>query len=67
MTYYSGLLIVSKKAVTVKADDKTKVYDGDPATDPELTATVTGAVEGYPVNYTLSREAGQDIGSYEIT
>ena len=67
ITYRKGTLVVIKKPVLVKADDKTKVYDNDPATDPELTATVTGEVKGYPVNYTLSREAGEAVGSYKIT
>ena len=58
---------ISKAAITVKADDQTKVYDNDPSTDPELTATVTGAVEGDTINYTLNREAGQNVGEYAIT
>ncbi len=67
ITYRKGTLVVVKKPVLVKADDKTKVYDNDPATDPELTATVTGEVKGCPVSYTLSREAGEAVGSYKIT
>ena len=67
ITYRKGTLVVVKKSVSVKADDKTKVYDNDPATDPELTATVTGEVKGCPVSYTLSREKGQAVGSYKIT
>lgn len=58
---------IAKAPVTVTADDKTKVYDNDASTDPELTATVTGAVEGETINYTLSRTAGQDAGDYAIS
>ena len=63
----NGTLTITPKAVTVKADDKTKVYDNDASTDPALTATVTGAVEGDTVNYSLSRAAGQNVGTYVIT
>jgi small-conductance mechanosensitive channel len=45
------------------AADKEKVYGTD---DPELTATVTGAVDGDTINYTLAREAGEDVGTYDI-
>ena len=63
----SGTLTITPKAITVKADDKTKVYDNDATTDPELTATVTGAVEGDTIKYSLSREEGQNVGEYAIT
>ncbi|MBO4451886.1 MAG: leucine-rich repeat protein [Bacteroidaceae bacterium] len=63
----SGNFLITQKSITIKADDQTKVYDNDESTDPELTATVTGAVEGDKINYTLSREAGQSIGDYAIT
>ena len=62
-----GVLEITPRPVTVKADDKTKVYDNDEATDPELTATVTGAVEGETINYTLGREEGENAGEYPIT
>ena len=35
--------------------------------EPELTATVTGAVEGDTINYTVSREEGNNAGTYTIT
>lgn len=57
---------IGKASVTITAQDKTKVYDNDPTTDPELTATVTGAVNGEKINYTLSRISGQDADSYLI-
>ena len=63
----TGTVSVAPKAVTVKADAKTKVY-GD--TDPTLTATVTGLVEGESedlIQYTLSRAEGVNVGEYTIT
>ena len=56
--------VIAQKPVTVTADDKSKAY-GD--ADPELTATVEGAVAGDTVNYTLSRAEGEDAGEYAIT
>ncbi|MCR5296474.1 MAG: hypothetical protein K6E17_03600, partial [Clostridiales bacterium] len=58
---------ITPLAITITADDKTKTYDNDETTDPELTATVTGAIEGDEVNYTLAREEGQNAGEYTIT
>ena len=63
-----GTLEITPAAITIKADDKTKVYDNDPATDPELTATVTGVpANGVAPVYSLSREPGQDVDDYTIT
>ena len=62
-----GKLTVTPKAITVKADNKTKVYDNDSSTDPTLSATVTGAVEGDTIHYSLNRVEGQTVGEYEIT
>ena len=60
----SYVLKVTAKAVTVTADGKGKQY-GD--AEPELTATVNGLVEGESIEYSVSREVGEDIGSYKIT
>ncbi|MDI5951098.1 MBG domain-containing protein [Flavobacterium yafengii] len=51
--------------VTVVADDQTKVYGG---LNPALTATVTGAVNGDVINYTLATTATQfsNVGQYPI-
>ena len=57
-------LKVTRKAVTVTANDKTKVFGEK---DPELTATVTGTIGKDTVEYTLSRKAGEDVGTYTIT
>ena len=63
----STSLVVTAKAITIAADNKTKVYDNDPETDPALTATVTDAIEGDTINYTLARAEGQDVDDYAIT
>ena len=59
---------IAPAPVTVKAEDKTKTY-GD--SDPTLTATVTGMVNGESstelISYTFSRADGQDVGNYIIT
>ena len=60
-------LKVTPKPITIKADDKTKVYDNYPGQDPDLTATVTGEVTGYFAVFTLSRAQGQNVGDYDIT
>ena len=68
ITYTNGTLEVTQKAITITADDKTKVYDNDASTDPALTATVTGVpTSGVAPVYTLSRTAGQTVGDYTIT
>ncbi|MDD3138268.1 MAG: MBG domain-containing protein, partial [Lachnospiraceae bacterium] len=60
-----GQFTINKKSldVTVAATDKTKVY-GD--ADPELTAIVSGLVGDDTMNFTLSREAGENAGIYPI-
>ena len=63
-----GYQAIEPVAVTIKADDKSKVYDNDPATDPELTAQVTGVPEkGVAPVYSLSRAEGQAADTYDIT
>ena len=59
-----GKLEITPKAITVTADDKTKVYGTD---DPELTATVDGLVDDAEIEYKLSRAEGEDVGEYTIT
>ena len=66
----STLFTINHAEATVTADYKTKVYQTTPSADPPLTATVTGMVNNEPetlINYTLSREPGDDVGSYTIT
>ena len=57
---------VTKKEVFVTADNKSKVYG---ESDPELTATISGLVEGESpeIIYSLSREKGEDVKEYTIT
>ena len=63
-----GYIEIEKAAITIKADDKTKVYDNNPSTDPALTATVTGVpTSGVAPVYSLSRAEGQNVGEYAIT
>lgn len=64
ITYANGTLTVNPKAVTVTADNKEKEYG---QADPTLTATVEGLVGTDAVSYTLSREAGETVGTYTIT
>ena len=59
-----GYQTVTPKAVTVKADDASKTYGED---DPALTATVSGLVGGDTVDYTVTRDSGENVGEYTIT
>ncbi len=59
-----GKLTIGPKAVTVTAENKTKISGN---ADPELTATVEGVLEGDEIAYALSREAGEGAGEYAIT
>jgi len=58
-------LTINRKAVTVKADNKSMVVGTTP--EPGLTATVSGTVGSDTVNYTVTREAGTAVGTYTIT
>ena len=66
ITTQAGTLTITCAQVTVKADAKSKTYG---TADPELTATVTGVVDGdnFTPAYTLSRVAGETVGEYVIT
>ena len=57
-------LTVTPAPVTVTANDKSKVFG---AAEPELTASVTGTLNGDKVTYTVSRVPGEDVGGYTIT
>lgn len=54
---------IAKKAVTVTADSKEK-KKGE--ADPELTYTVTGLVGSDRLTGALTRQAGEDVGTYKI-
>ncbi|MBL1407548.1 MBG domain-containing protein [Sphingobacterium faecale] len=67
--YVKSQLSITKAVLTVSADAKTKVY-GD--TDPALTYTVKASDLHYGdavsvVTGTLTRAAGENVGSYAIT
>ena len=62
-----GELDIGKGTLTITADDTGKTYgDADPS---KLTATVKGLVNGETLPedfYTVSRDAGEDVGKYVI-
>lgn len=56
---------IRRRSVTVKSVNATKTYG---MTDPELTVDCGGRlVEGDELSYTLTREPGEDVGSYAIS
>lgn len=57
---------ISKRAITVTADDQTQVYgkDAEPLT---YTITQGSLVSGEKLNGSLSRVEGNDVGEYTIT
>ena len=57
-------LTITPKPVTVTANSYNKTYG---ASDPEFTVTVVGTLGTDKVTYNLSREAGEDVGTYPIT
>jgi uncharacterized repeat protein (TIGR02543 family) len=60
----SATVTITAKPVTVTANNKSKVYG---TTDPVLDATVAGTLGSDTVAYTLSRAAGENVGTYAIT
>ena len=60
-----GFMTVTAKAVTVRANDKTKTFG---AADPAFDAEVTGLLGSDTVIYTLGRAAGdtENVGSHDI-
>ena len=63
-TELEGTVTITQKEVTVTADSESKVYG---SADPELTATVSGTLNGDTVDYAVNREEGEDVGTYAIT
>ena len=62
-----GTLTINPRPVTVTADNKAKDFG---ATDPTLTATVTGLATGESaslISYKLSRAEGENAGTYAIS
>ncbi|MCQ2121977.1 MAG: InlB B-repeat-containing protein [Fibrobacter sp.] len=64
VSYETGTFTIAKKAVTVTAEDKRKTFGED---DPIFTAKVEGLVGDDVIEYSLSREEGNDKGTYVIT
>ncbi len=68
INYVGANLTINRKVVTVKANDKSKTYG---EADPTFTATVTGMANGElaseKLSYTITRTAGENVGTYTIT
>ncbi|WP_207706745.1 MBG domain-containing protein, partial [Acetobacterium tundrae] len=58
-------ITITQAPATITIDPQTKVYGTKD--DPALTAVVGGTVIGENLNYTLSRVAGETVGTYAIT
>ena len=65
ITKTNGTLTVNKRTLTVKAEAKSKTYG---AGDPGLTYTYSNQVSGQTPKFSgaLSRDAGENVGIYEI-
>ena len=63
ITENPGTLTITAKDVTVTANNANKVYGEN---DPELKATVTGTLNNDTVDYTVTRDPGEDVGKYAI-
>ena len=65
LTYVGADLTVTKRAVTITADAKSKTYgDADPALTYQITS---GSLVGSDAfTGALTRAAGEDVGSYAI-
>ncbi|WP_137404778.1 MBG domain-containing protein [Echinicola rosea] len=69
ISYVDGNLEISPAALTVTAEDRTKVYG---AADPILTVSYAGFANGDDEgdlggSLTISRAAGEDVGDYAVT
>ena len=65
LTFVSANLTISAKPITVTADAKSKVYgDADPALTSQITAG--SLVGGDTLGGSLTRVAGENVGSYAI-
>ena len=64
---YTGTVVrtyaITPAEVTVTANNANKVYGEN---DPELKATVTGTLNNDTVDYTVTRDLGEDVGKYAI-
>ena len=61
-------MVINPAAVTVTANQQTKVYDGLTSTDPALTYTATPSLfDSDTFTGALTRNAGEQVGTYNIT
>jgi hypothetical protein len=63
INFVSANLTITAKPLAVTADAKSKVYD---AADPALTYSTIGLVSGDSVTGSLTRVAGENVGTYAI-
>ena len=63
ITYVEGELTVKPKIVTVTAQDQKKEFG---QADPQFTAVVEGTLNDDPIIYTITREEGEEPGTYRI-
>ena len=67
MTYEGSIFTITPRPITVTADPQTKIYG---ASDPELTYEITSgnlAGNGDAFIGALTRDPGEDVGTYAIT
>lgn len=64
ITYESDVLDITPRPIAVVARDASKVYG---EADPELIADSDGLIDGDSLDGYLAREAGENVGTYEIT
>ena len=64
VTFVGGTFTISGMKVTVSADNLSKYYGAD---DPAFTAKIEGLKDGDTLTYSLTRELGEDVGTYVIT
>ena len=64
LDFVGSSLEIKPATLTVTANSLTKIYG---ESDPVLSYTATGLVEGDPLNVVLKREEGEDVGHYAIS
>ncbi|NIG53603.1 MBG domain-containing protein [Chitinophaga sp. Cy-1792] len=64
ITFYTRNLSITPAALSINADAKSKTYG---TSDPALTYTITGITNGDQLSGKLSRDPGENAGSYSIT
>ena len=63
ITFETGTLEITRKAITVTADDASKQYG---ESDPVLTVSSDGLLEGDSLTGSPQRESGENVGDYAI-